>query len=158
MIEYGKTDTNTTSSVAGTVDSLTSIDSVFNTVKKKEDVKVLAKELNKSKGFVAAKIEGGYRRYIIMMINQHLSSGRQLVGNIICIDSFDGTLHSATNTKDNGIVSFNSQLYHRDFSLHGISTASSKNILTWMNSLTDETVATIFPIIIPIFEEQLQQH
>ena len=91
-----------------------------------------------------------------MMINQHLSSGRQLVGNIICIDSFDGALHSATNTKDNNIVSFNSQLYHRDFSLHGISTASSKNILTWMNSLTDETVATIFPIIIPIFEEQLQ--
>ena len=89
-----------------------------------------------------------------MMIKKHIKKGREVKGNIMVLDSSDGAVHSSTNTNNSGIVSYSSQLFHQDYFADGISTASSSNILTWMNSLTDETMATVFPLIIPILEEQ----
>ena len=88
------------------------------------------------------------------MIKKHIKRGKEVKGNIMVINSSDGAVHSFTNTKEARIVSCSSQLFHQDYFAHGIRSSSSSNILTWMNSLTDETTATDFPHIIPILEQQ----
>ena len=45
------------------------------------------------------------------------------------------------------------QLYNPDYINDGVRSSSSNNTLTWMNSLTDETMETIYPLIIPILEQ-----
>ena len=152
---YGNTDT-TTSITGGT--TLSTIDAVIDSVKDEKnhnDVKMIAKKLHKNKGrFLAAKIDKGYDHILSMMIEKHIKQGREVKGNIMVLDCSDGALHASTNTKDSGIVSYSSQVFHPDFFAHGISTASSNNILTYMNSLTDKTMATVFRLIIPILEQQ----
>ena len=37
----------------------------------------------------------------------NIEHGRLLVGNIMVIDSYDGAVHSSSNTKECGIVSYN---------------------------------------------------
>ena len=41
-----------------------------------------------------------------------------------------------------------------DYFIGGVSSSSSNNILTWMNSLTNKRIETIYPLIIPIFKQQ----
>ena len=40
------------------------------------------------------------------------------------------------------------------FFVDDITTATSNNILTWMQSITDESRETLLPLLIPIFESQ----
>ena len=115
---------------------------------------MIAKKMNKERLYLAAKIEKGYIHYISMMIEKHVKIGREVKGNIMVINSSDGAIYSSTNTKEAGNVSCSSQTFHQDYFAHGISPSSSSNMLTWMNSLTDETMATVFPLIIPILEQQ----
>ena len=70
------------------------------------------------------------------------------------IDSYDGAVHTSTNTKESGIVSYDSQLFHYSFYDHNITTVTSSNILTWMQSMIDESRETISPIMISIYEAQ----
>ena len=87
--------------------------------------------MNKDRWYLAAQIELGYTHYnISMMIEKHLNRGREVKDNIIVIDSSDGAIYSSTNTKDSGIVSYYSQLFHQDYFEHDISSSSSNNILT----------------------------
>ena len=66
---------------------------------------MIAKKLNKNKGYLATKTEKWYAYYIIsMMIEKHLKRGKEIKGNIMVIDRSDGDVHSSTNTKDSGIV------------------------------------------------------
>ena len=89
-----------------------------------------------------------------MMIEKHLKRGREVKGNIMVIDSSDGAVHSSTYTKDSEIVSYISQLYLPNYINNGASTSINNNILTWMNSLTNKRMETIYPLIIPILEQQ----
>ena len=70
------------------------------------------------------------------------------------INSLDGAIHSSTNIMESSIVSYGTQLFHLDFFDHEISSSASDNILTLIQSLTNEKMETIFPLIIPIYEEQ----
>ena len=89
-----------------------------------------------------------------MMVQKYLKRGREVKGNTMVIISTDGALHSFTDTKDYGIVLYSTQLYHPDYINDGVSSTSSNDKSTWMNSLTNETMEIIYPLIIPIFEQQ----
>ena len=101
-----------------------------------------------------AKIKQGYEHYLKLMINIFVLQGWKVQCNMLVIDSYDGAVHSSTNKKDSGIVSYSTLLFHSDYFAHGVSSASSSCILTWMNSLTAESRETLFPLLIPIFSEQ----
>lgn len=105
-------------------------------------------------GYEAGMIVGGFHYYLALMIDHHLERGRLLVGNIMVLDSYDGAVHTPTNTKESCIVSYNSPVFHSSFSEYNITTATSSNILTWMQSITDESRATNFPIMMAIYEQQ----
>lgn len=128
---YGNTDT-TTSITGGT--TLSTIDAIIDSVKDEknyDDVKMIAKKMNKEKClFLAAKIEKEYAHILSMMIDKNIKKGREVRENIMVLDSFDGTVHSSTNTDNSGIVSYSSQVFHQDFFADGISTASISNVLT----------------------------
>ena len=86
------------------------------------------------------------------MIEKHLKQGKELKGNAMVIDSFYGVIHSSTNTKELSLF----LIAHRFFiqTEQGISFPTSNNMLTWMQSLTNEKMEIIFSLIIPIYEEQ----
>ena len=73
---------------------------------------------------------------------------------MLVIDSFDVAVHLSTNTQDSGIVSYSTLLFHPDYFMYDVSSATSTCILTWMNSLTGETREILFPLLIPIYKEQ----
>ena len=49
------------------------------------------------------------------MVEKHVKKGRKVKGNIMVLDSSDGAVHASTNTKDSGIVSYSSQVFHPEF-------------------------------------------
>ena len=100
-----------------------------------------------------AKIEQGYEHYLNLILDKFVLRGWTVRGNTLVIDSYDGAVHSSTNTKDSGIVSYSTLLFHPDYFSHGVSSTSSSCILTWMNSLTGESWETLFPLLIPIYTE-----
>ena len=111
--------------------------------------------MNKQKGlYLAAKFEKGYAPFISMMLEKRIKRGREVEGNIMMINSSDGAVHSSTNTKQAGIVSYSSKTFHQDYFQRCVSSSSSSNTLTWMYSLTDETMTTVLSLIIPILEQQ----
>ena len=125
--------TYTTTSITGGT-TLSTIDAAIDSVKDEknhDDVKMIAKKLNKEKGlFLAAKIEKGYEHILSMMIEKHIKEGREVKGNIMVLDCSDSALYASINTKDSGIFSYSSQVFHQDYFADGISTANSSNILT----------------------------
>ena len=159
------TTTATTSSTGGTTsspsvprtDCLKLIDDVvfsLSSTKDKQDLKKVAQIVSKEKGYMMAKIEQGFENYLQRMIETFLLRGWEVKGNMLVIDSYDGAVHSSTNTRDSGIVSYSTLLFHPDYFSHGVSSASSSCILTWMNSLTGESRETLFPLLIPIYKQQ----
>ena len=166
------TTTTTTSSMGGTTTTtggttsspsvpptncLKLIDDVLlslTTTKDKQDLKKVAQIVSKEKGYMMAKIEQGFEQYLVRMIKTFLLRGWEVKGNMLVIDSYDGAVHSSTNTRDSGIVSYSTLLFHPNYFSTGVSSASSSCILTWMNSLTGESRETLFPILIPIYKQQ----
>ena len=88
------------------------------------------------------------------MIDKYLLIGWKVKGKMLVIDSFDGAVHSSTNTKDSGSVLYSTLLFHPDYCMNGVSLATSTFLLTWMNSLTGESRETLFPLLIPIYKKQ----
>ena len=147
----------TTTPTVGTNDTLKIIDDIFVSVKttgNNQDIKKVAKILTKQKGYLVAKIEQGYEYYLKLMIHKFVLRWWKVRGNMLIIDSYDGAVHSSTNTKDSGIVSYSTLLFHPDYFAHGVSPASSSCILTWMNLLSGESQETLFPLLISIYTEQ----
>ena len=70
------------------------------------------------------------------------------------LDGFDGAVHTSTNTRESGIVSYSSQIFHSSFYEQNITTATSSNMLTWMQSITDESSATTFLLMMDIYKQQ----
>ena len=143
--QYGATKVQIDSTTTTTSDLLPKLDDVIDNVchqdkkqlkvaPKDMDVKVLSKNYEKDAGggYEAGMIVGGFPFYLTFMIDHHLERGRLLVGNIMVLDSYDGAVHTSTNTKESGIVSYNSQVFHSSFYEHNITTATSSNILNWM--------------------------
>ena len=158
--------TSSTTNVApvGSSDTMKQIDDIFltvpNSIKNKnnnDDVKMVAKILAKEQGYLVCKIKKGYEHYLNIMIDKYLMIDWKVQGNMMVIDSFDGAVHSSTNTRDSGIVSYSTLLlFHSDYYMYDVSSATSTCILTSMNSLTGETRETLFPLLIPIYKEQQQ--
>ena len=98
---------------------------------------MVAKILVLEKGHLYVKIENKYTHCLYMMNNKYLRMGLEVKGNIIIIDSFDGSLHLSTNTKDAGTISYSSLLLYPNYFVLGVSSATSTCILMWMNSLTE---------------------
>ena len=90
------------------------------------------------------------------MINKYLIISWKVQGNLLVIDSFDGAVHSSTNTRNSEIVSYSTLLFHLNYYMYDVSSADSTCILTWMNSFTRETCDTLFSLLIPIYKEQQQ--
>ena len=106
---------------------------------------MVSKILGKEQGYLVCKIEKGYEHFLNIMIDKYLMIGWKVKGNMLVIDSFDGALHLSTNTRDSGIVSYSTLLFHSDYYMYDFSSATSTCILIWMNSLTGETRDTLFP-------------
>jgi len=79
-----------------------------------------------------AKLRGTYTDYKNMMIAKHKNSGRSIEGNALIIDSYDGAIHSNTDKQETNVVSYSSQLLTSLTVNAGAKSASSWNILTWM--------------------------
>ena len=88
------------------------------------------------------------------MTNNHIKSWRSLSGNVIVFDKYNGAVHDLSTNNEIGIVFFSSLVFHESFYTHGITTATSKNILMWMQSITDKSRDALFPLLIPILESQ----
>ena len=140
--------TSSTTNVApvGSSDTMKHIDDIFltvpNNIKNKnnnDDVKMVSKILAKEQGYLVYKIEKGYEHYLNIMIDKYLMIGWKVQGNMLVIDSFDGAVHSSTNTRNSGIASYSKLLFHLDYFMYAVSSTTSTCILTWMNSLTRET-------------------
>ena len=117
---------------------------------------MLAKSYEKYEGggYEAGMIVGGYPFFLTLLVDHHVERGRLLEGNIMVLDGFDGAVLTSTNTRESGIVSYSSQVFHSSFYEQNITTATSSNILTWMQSITDESRATIFPLVMDIYKQQ----
>ena len=49
------------------------------------------------------------------MIDKYFLIGWEVKVNMLVINSFDGAIHPSTNTKDSGIVSYSTLLFHPDY-------------------------------------------
>ena len=117
---------------------------------------MLAKNYEKYEGgsYEARMIIGGYPFFLTLMVDHHVERGRLLKGYIMVLDGYDGAVHTYTNTKETGIVSYSSQVFHSSFYEQNITTAISRNILTWMQSIMGESRATISPLMMDIYKQQ----
>ena len=79
-----------------------------------------------------ARIQGVYDDYIILTDQTyHQQDNTNLGKNVIMMDSYDGAEHKNTNEKRTSIIFFSSQMFSKDTTVSGGSTAKNLNILTW---------------------------
>ena len=64
------------------------------------------------------------------MMAKYARCGHNMQDNIICLDSYDGAIHSKSNKGRKNIVSYNSQLFSKNSIEAGRSPAGSFDILT----------------------------
>ena len=100
------------------------------------------------------KIHGKYDDYLEMLKAKHSRLGRELDGDIIVLDSYDGAEHRWTLKKKTSIISFSSQLFTPAIVNSGLSAAESVNILTWQQMIGDEKVCNLFPALEEIYERK----
>ena len=75
-----------------------------------------------------AKVEGNYEKVIMTMAKKHARNDRKLVGDVICLDCFDGAEHTRSNKRRVSLISFSSQLFDKNTIGNGSSTSASFNI------------------------------
>ena len=97
---------------------------------------------------------GDYSDYVTYMTNDHMKSGRSLSGNVVVLNRYNGAVHFSSTNNKIGIVSFSSLVFRESFFAEDVTTATSNNILMWMQSITNESRETLLPLLIPIFESQ----
>ena len=160
---YGNENEND-DSVTTTVDLLSQLASCIETtrsecnikqlVKDKDiDIKALTKRFRRG-NYEAGMIVGDYSDYLTHMTNNHIKSGRSLSGNVVVLNGYDGAVHVSSTNNKIGIVSFSSLVSHESFYAHDITTKTSNDILTWIQSITNKSRDTLFPLLISIFESQ----
>ena len=77
--------------------------------------------------------------------------GRNITRNVTILESYDGAFHSNLDKARCNVVSFSSQVFSNETISNGVSTASSKNILTWQQFVGEETYFNLLPVINPVF-------
>ena len=77
-------------------------------------------------------IVGDYSDYLTQMTDNHIESERSLSRNVVVLDGYDGAVHILSTNNEIRIVSFGSLVFDKSFYAHGIITATSNIILTWM--------------------------
>ena len=102
---------------------------------------------------IGAKIKGLYKDYIMMMFNKHSRKKRDLSGEVLVINRYDGAVHNQTKKGRTGIISFSSQMCSDKTIIDGASPAQSMNILTWQQMIGEENRTNLFPAIQKILEE-----
>ena len=95
------------------------------------DIKALTKRFQRGK-YKAGMIVGDCSDYLTHMTNNHIKSGRSLSGKVFVLHGYDDVVHVSSTKNEIGIVSFSSLVFHESFYAHGITTATSNIILTWM--------------------------
>ena len=105
-------------------------------------------KLQASENILGGRIEGTYETYVSIMADKHFSCGRKLEGELIVMDSYDGADHGHTVLKNNGIVSYSSQMFSLSTIQSGSSPAGNFNILTWQQMLGKETPSQYFHLSI----------
>ena len=100
-----------------------------------------------NEALACSRLYGSWRNYFDIMVSKHTKKNRNLVGNIAIIDSYDGAIHSNSDKERCNIVSFSSQVFSNGTVTSGISTASSKNILTWLQFIGEEKFCNLLPTI-----------
>ena len=98
------------------------------------------------KEIISGKIEGGYQKYIDLIINKYEDAKIPLNESLIAIDSYDGALHCNSNKGRTNVVSFSTQLLSSDTVRSGKSPAGSFGILTWQQIIAEEKIDNVFPI------------
>ena len=162
---YGKENIDYNSATT-TVDLLPQFDSCIETTRTEcnikqsiqdKDININIKALTKrfrNGLYEAGMIVDDYSDYLSHMINNHIASGRSLLGNVVVFDGYDGAVHISSTNNEIGIVSFSSLVFSESFFEDGIITATSESILTWMQSITGKSSKTLLPLLTPIFESQ----
>ena len=84
------------------------------------------------------------------MLLKHRKKNKNLDGNIAIVNSYDGAIHSNSDKERCNIVPFSSQVFSIGTVSSGISTASSKNILTWLQFIGEEKFCNLLPVLGPI--------
>ena len=95
---------------------------------------VLRQISNSGDTFHAARIEGGYSKYIDILEENHSRHEREIDSNsnVLVIDSIDGAEHTKSNKKSTSIISFSSTLMSPEWiNSKTVTAGSSLNILTW---------------------------
>jgi len=103
------------------------------------DIKAPTKRFRRGK-YKAGMIVCDYSDYITHMTNNHIKSGRSLSGNVVVLDGYDGAVHVSSTNNKIGTVSFSNLVFYESFYAHDITTATSNSILTWMQSITDDSL------------------
>ena len=105
-----------------------------NITEEEELESVLRQISNSGDTFHAARIEGGYSKYIDILEENHSRHEREIDSNsnVLVIDSIDGAEHTKSNKKSTSIISFSSTLMSPEWiNSKTVTAGSSLNILTW---------------------------
>ena len=90
----------------------------------------------------AARIDGCYDDYVVMMVKKHKDGNIDLKGSVIVVDSYDGAEHHKRRNTKSSIVSFSSQMFSTSTLKSGKTTPThSFNILTWQKMEGSECAA-----------------
>ena len=100
---------------------------------------------------VGARIDGSYISYVGMLVEKHVQNEREISGNVIVMDSFDGAEHSNSGNRRTTITSYSSQCFSLNTVEKGESTSQRLNILTWQQVIGCDTSENIFPVVRNIY-------
>ena len=106
-----------------------------------------------------ARIDGGYGKYVSLMVETNVKKGRDIGEgeDIIVIDSIDGAEHLKSKKKITSVISFSSSLFSSAWIQEGSLTAgTSVNILTWQQLRGTESLQTMIPSVHDYFKQKYQ--
>ena len=95
---------------------------------------------------MSGKIEGGYSKYIDLILKKYNNAHRDLRDNLIYIDSYDGAECCNSNKGRTNIISFSTQALSQDTIRNKKPLAGSFGILTWQLVIAEEKLENIFPV------------
>ena len=120
-----------------------------------EDLALIATGNAKLNCIEGAKVEGNVTSWLKLMAEKHKRMGRDVSGDIICLDSYDGAEHMRSNKRRINVVSFSSQLFSKSAIVNNkCSTGKSIEIFTWQQIMAEETHSTMLPAVTSVFTER----
>ena len=112
------------------------------------DLQVLQRDI------ICAKFKGTFEDHCTKCIDKFEKKGIELKEDLVIIDSYDGAEHVRNSSGRSNVISYNSQVISKDIIDAGYSPAGSFGILTWCQTLCEETFENIIPVCRSIFREK----